>query len=279
MRRMLLGIVLLLLGNSVLACGKFSDEIVEKLMKNVRSSMVRANDISMTNIGTIPYICKMGEAYPNLSIIVIPYSSYMVSGSHSRNFGFIVSVVDEERNLVIDSVDESNLFDADELELSGVVIDTTDYQIDDSLHAFGVKYSRKNKSESKPFRQEWMRLYVLQGIDLKMIAGPVLMSLYEQSGNGKCGFSGMEVKTVMEWDRIRSGGYGKLALNVDTRYFDSDTASCDKTSSEWKRERYGMEFNGEAFVIPRLLQDPLIGINPDWIGRLPVPGRPSFSFE
>lgn len=279
MSRILLGIIFLLLINSASACGKFSDETVEKLMKNVRSSMVRANDVSMTSIGTIPYICKVWEAYPSLSIIVIPYTNYAISESYSRHFGFIVSVVDEERNLLVDSVDESDLFDAEVLESSGVTIDATDYQIDDSAHAFGVRYSRKNKSESQPFREEWMRLYVLQGIELKMIAGPVLMSLYEQVGNGKCGFYGTEVKTLVMWDMLRSDGYGKLVANVDVRYFNSDGESCNKTSGEWEMERYDLEFDGETFIIPRPLRDPLKGINPDWIGRRSVPGRPSFSIE
>jgi hypothetical protein len=279
MSRMLLGIILILLSNSVLACGKFSEDTVENLMKNVRSSMVRANDASMTNIGTMPYICKVWDAYPDLSIIVIPYANYVIREPYPRYFGFIVSVVDEERNLVIDSIDESDLFDVEVLELSGVTIDATDYQIDDSAHAFGVRYSRKNKSESQPFREEWMRLYVLSRIELKMIAGPILMSLYEQNGNGKCGFYGKEVKTLMEWDRIRSDGHGKLVANVDARYFDSDAASCNRTSSEWKTDRYDLEFDGDAFVIPRPLRDPLKGTNPDWIGRRAVPGRPSFSFE
>jgi len=279
MSRVLLVIIFMAFGNPVFACGKFSDDIVEKLMKNVRAAMVRANDISMTNIGSTPYICKAWKAYPGLDIIVIPYTSYVTGGSYPKHSGFIVSVVDEEKNILIGSVDESDLFDAEVLELSGVTIDATDYQIDDSAHAFGVRYSRKNTSESQPFHEEWIRLYVFRGIQLKMIAGPILMSLYEQSGNGKCEFTGKEVKTSVAWDKSGAGGKGEFVVNVDSRYFNSDTESCNRTTSEWTRDRYDMEFDGETFVVPRPLQDPLKNLNPDWIGRRPVPGRPSFSIE
>jgi hypothetical protein len=153
-------------------------------------------------------------------------------------------------------------FQSNALALSGITIDTARYQLAPQLRAFGIRANFASNSHSYSASYETINLFVFDGKVVKEVLSNLIM--VENSGSGdfdfvdandQCTGSIAETKRILAIAKTTSHGYADLLITENKMQSDSKLVKREcKTTPLYSTKLYTLHFNGDAYVIPKVLQ-------------------------
>lgn len=195
-------------------------------------------------------ICRVWPARPELTLVAVPLMSQM---SDDGNTGDLeVLVVDSATNQVKQRQMFKNLMSDDALHITSLSFDTAFYQLAPGRVAFGLRLSEEGSSRPNPFGDTSLRLFDIDGDQLRLIVDGLLVEEMDGEWDTNCAGEFHNTKRTLSMQPSKTKDFADILIaearttSINTPAGD-DCKSEDKTSSSQIRLRY----NGTVYPLTK----------------------------
>ncbi|RRQ49578.1 hypothetical protein DZC72_02960 [Maribacter algicola] len=113
---------------------------------------------------------------------------------------------------------ETNNWESDAIELDGLQIDPTAYQITEDKSAFGVTVSHIGHSRVNPYSDKTLSLFVKSGDSLLKVLSDYTMKDYGGEWDGDCDGEFTETKKSLSIGQEKTNGYFDIRVDTENSY-------------------------------------------------------------
>jgi len=217
-------------------CAKYSKNIVSQI--NVKQGMRHNTEYVQ---------CKIWPANPQLSILAWEIEDSSRKSNQEKLDGDIQIVIASTQTgkIVAKYTDQGALFN-DAFEAGGVKLDTALYKLNDSITAFGVRYSRNGRHSSV----QNMNLYILKDNNIQKVLKDLRMGHDNNESLGGCRAYTQESKSfIIIQDKKVKNGFASLLVK-STEIDNEQDNNCEIISSEKLKKSTSLSFDGKQYLVP-----------------------------
>ncbi|KAA2218820.1 PA3715 family protein [Maribacter flavus] len=162
---------------------------------------------------------KVYPENPEETIVVIP--EIVDEGEHYFALNSHILIADNRSGKVTHKYFESkktNEWVSDAIELNGIQIDSTSYQISEDKMAFGVTVSRFGSSRVNPYSNKALSLFVKSGDSLVKVLSNYTVENYGGEWDGDCDGEFNETKKSLRMGQEKNNGYFDIWVDAENSY-------------------------------------------------------------
>lgn len=207
------------------------------------------------NLGQV--VCKVWPASPDKTLLAFKLQYEAASGGDVEPADLELLVADTASDRILQRYREAHALDSDAIRVSGLVLDTARYRLDERTTAFGLRVNYSGSSRANPYSSTSLSLFVPDGAQLRPVLRRLQVALERGEWDTECAGEFEAVQRTVAIDAKRDNGYAGLSVAstaTASRNAFGDDRQCDSTESPPRKTRERLRYDGREYVVPAALR-------------------------
>ncbi|MER8675544.1 MULTISPECIES: hypothetical protein [unclassified Mesorhizobium] len=198
-------------------------------------------------------VCKIWPAHDDLLLVAVP----LIHSSQSSDDGHVgdvdLLVVDRKTRQVRQRLLQPGLMTDDAIAINKVDFDTGRYGLAPGVTGFGLRIQMASHSRPNPFSETDLRLYALDGGDLRLVLDGIIVAGFGGEGDTNCAGSFQSSRVSLAMSPARHHGYHDITvferLDTDNPSVDKN-GECQSHPGRSMKRTYRLRYDGSRYQFP-----------------------------